>query len=134
MSKSTKTTQENKPPKWAEPLLKEAAAEGMDLYKSGNGYNPYMGETRAGFSDVSLGGMNNALAATGYTGPAVSNQTWQNNPSVANARKFIEELKAKRAEAQQRAPRVDPEYAARLKALEDRLAQQNKTRRFAGSH
>ncbi|PSH64656.1 hypothetical protein CU103_12295 [Phyllobacterium sophorae] len=134
MSKTSKTTQENKPPKWAEPLLKEAAAEGMDLYKSGNGYNPYTGPTRAGFSDASLGGMNNALAATGYTGPSVTNQTWQNNPAIAQARQVIEQLKAKRATAQQRAPRVDPEYASRLQALEDRLAKEKSTRRTAGNH
>ncbi|MEP7454304.1 hypothetical protein [Phyllobacterium sp. SB3] len=98
MSKSSKTEQTNEPPSWAKPLLKEAAAEGMDLYKRGIGYTPYTGPTRTGFSDVSLGGMNDALKATGYTGPAVSNETWQNAPGIAEARQAIEALKAKRAE------------------------------------
>jgi hypothetical protein len=73
MGKSTKTTQENKPPAWAEPLLKQAASEAQGLYNQGVGYHAYTGPTQAPLSDPTLGGMNAMLAATGYTGPRISN-------------------------------------------------------------
>jgi hypothetical protein len=92
MSKSSTQKTENSPPKWAEPLLKEGAQHAMDLYNAGIGYTPYMGQTRTGFSDPTLSGMNNALAATGYTGPAVTNQTWQSGPAIQNAKDLIQQL------------------------------------------
>ena len=73
----TSTQQTNEPPAWATPLLKRAAGDAMGLYDSGQGYNVYQGPTQAGMSDQSLGGMNALLAATGYTGAPVANQTPQ---------------------------------------------------------
>jgi hypothetical protein len=39
MSKTSKTTQENKPPAWAEPLFKQSATDALNLYNSGVGGN-----------------------------------------------------------------------------------------------
>lgn len=77
MGKSTKqeTTQTNQPPKWAEPALQQAGKDALALYNSGSGYNTYTGPTTAPLSDVTLGGMNNMLAATGYQGAPVTNQS-----------------------------------------------------------
>lgn len=75
--KSTSTTQTNTPPEWAKPLLERAAGDAMGLYDSGQGYSVYQGPTQAGMSGQTLGGMNALLAATGYSGAPVQNQTPQ---------------------------------------------------------
>lgn len=74
---TTNTTQTNAPPAWARPALEKAGQEAMRLFDSGKGFNTYTGPTRAGMSDPRLAGMNALLAATGYQGPPVSNQTVQ---------------------------------------------------------
>jgi hypothetical protein len=74
---STSTTQTNSPPEWARPLLELGAADAMKMYQSGEGYNVYRGPTQAQMSGQTLGGMNSLLAATGYTGAPVQNQTPQ---------------------------------------------------------
>ena len=74
-SKKTETRQENAPPKWAAPLFKQGASEAQRLYDTRTGYNTYTGPTQAGLSDPTLSGMNNALAATGFTGSPVSNES-----------------------------------------------------------
>lgn len=101
MGKSTtqKTEQTNKPPEWAEPLLRKGAGEAMNLYDSGAGYNVYNGPTQAGFSAPTLGGMNAALAATGYSGAPVSNATWQNSPELAQVQKLLTQQAAAKAQA-----------------------------------
>lgn len=58
MSKSTKTTQENKPPAWAKPLFKESAKDATRLYNSGSGFNVYGGQTIADQSGATTGGLN----------------------------------------------------------------------------
>lgn len=73
MSKSTKTTQENKPPEWARPMLERGAKDALALYDQGIGYNTYTGPTQAPLSDPTLAGMNSLLAATGYSGSPISN-------------------------------------------------------------
>lgn len=90
MGKSSTTTQTNKPPEWSEPLLETAASDAMNLYNSGTGYNVYKGPTQAGFSDPSLSAMNSLMAATGYTGAPLSNQTWQSNPAIQQARNLLQ--------------------------------------------
>lgn len=77
MGKSSKqeTSQTNEPPAWAKPALQQAGKDALALYNSGSGYNTYTGPTMAPLSDVTLGGMNNMLAATGYQGAPVSNQS-----------------------------------------------------------
>lgn len=57
-SKSTKTTQENKPPAWATPLFKQSAGEASRLYNSGSGGNTFMGDTVAGLSGTTMSGVN----------------------------------------------------------------------------
>lgn len=74
---STSTQQTNSPPAWAEPLLQRGAADALSLYESGSGYNVYQGPTQAQMSGQTLGGMNSLLAATGYQGAPVQNQTPQ---------------------------------------------------------
>lgn len=74
---TTTQTQTNAPPAWAKPALERAGQEAMRLYSEGKGFNTYTGPTRAGMSDPRLAGMNALLAATGYQGPPVSNQTVQ---------------------------------------------------------
>lgn len=120
MSKSSTQKTENSPPAWATPLLKEGAQAGLDLYHSGEGYTPYTGDTRAGFSDPTLSGMNGALAATGYTGPTVTNASWQQNPSVLNAKAMIAKLMADRAAKQAAQPAPAPVAEPKKKPYENR--------------
>ena len=74
-SKKSETKQTNEPPAWARPLFQQAAGDAQALYDSKTGYNTYTGPTQAPLSDQTLGGMNNALAATGFTGSPVTNQS-----------------------------------------------------------
>jgi hypothetical protein len=64
MGTSTSSTQETKPPEWAEPLFKQSAAEATNLYNSGVGGNTYSGSTVAPLSDTTMSGIN-SLARTG---------------------------------------------------------------------
>jgi hypothetical protein len=63
MSKTSKTTQENKPPAWAQPLFQTSATDAMNLYKSGVGGNTYTGSTVAPLSDTTMGGINQLAQA-----------------------------------------------------------------------
>lgn len=63
MSKSTKTTTENKPPAWAEPLFKQSADEAQKLYASGSGGNTYMGSTVSPLSNTTMSGVNQLAQA-----------------------------------------------------------------------
>lgn len=74
---TTTQTQTSAPPEWARPALEMAGNEAMRLYGEGKGFNTYRGPTRVGMSDPRLAGMNALLAATGYQGAPVSNQTVQ---------------------------------------------------------
>ncbi len=74
-SKKSETKQTNEPPKWAALLFKQAAGDAQSLYDSRIGYNTYTGPTQAPLSEQTLGGMNNALAATGFSGSPISNQS-----------------------------------------------------------
>ncbi|WP_455296459.1 hypothetical protein [Brucella pituitosa] len=87
MGKSSKqeTTQTNEPPAWAKPALERAGKDALALYDSGSGYNTYTGPTMAPLSDVTLGGMNNMLAATGYQGGPVSNDSIMSQVPDVNA-------------------------------------------------
>lgn len=87
MGKSSKqeTTQTNAPPAWAKPALERAGKDALALYDSGSGYNTYTGPTMAPLSDVTLGGMNNMLAATGYQGGPVSNESIMSQVPDVNA-------------------------------------------------
>jgi hypothetical protein len=61
--KSSTTTQTSKPPEWAEPLFKEAAGIGRDLYNRGVGGNVYQGSAVAPLSDTTMAGVNRLAQA-----------------------------------------------------------------------
>jgi hypothetical protein len=72
---TTTAQQTTAPPEWARPALERAGQEAMRLYTEGKGFNTYTGPTRVGMSNPKLSGMNALLAATGYQGAPVTNQT-----------------------------------------------------------
>lgn len=74
-SKKSETTQKSEPPAWSKPLFTQAAGDALNLYNSKTGYNTYTGPTQADLSAPTLAGMNGALAATGYTGAPISNES-----------------------------------------------------------
>lgn len=122
MGKSTKseTKQTNEPPAWAKPLLQRSASEGMRLYDEGKGYNVYGGPTQAQFSDPSLAGMNSLLAATGYTGSPVTNQSVfgsqaGGNAAIQQARQQLQQqAQAKAAPAIAAAPNANAALAKKI--------------------
>jgi len=97
-SKDSKQTVENKPPAWAEPLLKQGANAAMDLYNKGVGYNVYQGPTQAQFSPTTLQGMNALLAATGG-GQPITNESVFNTPLIQQAQQAVSDIAAKNAAA-----------------------------------
>jgi hypothetical protein len=67
MSKTSKTTQESKPPAWAGPLFVRSAQDAQKLYDSGAGGNTYMGSTVAPLSATTMRGVNQlAQAGSGW--------------------------------------------------------------------
>ena len=63
MSKTSKTTQENKPPEWAAPLFTQSATDAGRLYNSGVGGNTYTGSTVAPLSGTTMQGVNQLAQA-----------------------------------------------------------------------
>lgn len=63
MSKTSKTTQENKPPAWAEGLFSQSAADAGRLYNSGAGGNTFTGSTVAPLSGTTMQGVNQLAQA-----------------------------------------------------------------------
>lgn len=63
MSKTSKTTQENRPPQWAEGLFKTSAADAQRLYDSGVGGNTYTGSTVSDLSGTTMQGVNQLAQA-----------------------------------------------------------------------
>lgn len=74
-SSKQETKQTNEPPSWAKPALERAGQDALKLYDSGVGYNTYTGPTQTDLSAPTLGGMNGILAATGFQGAPVTNQS-----------------------------------------------------------
>lgn len=74
---TTTQTQTAEPPAWAKPAFERAGQEAMRLFDSGAGFHTFTGPTRVNMSDPRLAGMNALLAATGFQGPPVTNQTVQ---------------------------------------------------------
>lgn len=93
MGKSTTSKQTSEPPAWAKPLLTKAASEGMRLYDAGAGHNVYGGPSQAPLSGATLGGMNALLAATGYGGAPITNDSI--NSLVPNIQPLIEQAAAR---------------------------------------
>jgi hypothetical protein len=63
MSMGSKTTTENKPPKWATPLFSQSAREAQAAYASGKGGNVYQGDTTAGLGDTTQSGISGIQSA-----------------------------------------------------------------------
>jgi hypothetical protein len=63
MSKTSKTTQENKPPAWAAPLFVKSAQDAQKLYDTGTGGNTFMGSTVAPLSATTMQGVNQLAQA-----------------------------------------------------------------------
>lgn len=63
MGSKTSSTQENKPPDWAEDAFKLSGDETMRLYQSGAGGNPYQGSAVADLSDTTMQGVNQTAQA-----------------------------------------------------------------------
>lgn len=63
MSKTSKTTQENKPPAWAAPLFVKSAQDAQHLYDSGSGGSTFMGSTVAPLSGTTMAGVNQLAQA-----------------------------------------------------------------------
>lgn len=63
MGSSSSTTQENKPPAWAEGAFKTAGSEAQKIYASGQGGNVYQGSTVAQPSAATTSGIENLYNA-----------------------------------------------------------------------
>src|SRR5690606_18672351 len=98
----TEARQENAPPAWAAPLFKKGASEAQHLYDTKTGYNTYTGPTQADLSAPTLSGMNNALAATGFTGAPISNESI--NAGIPDVMAIMQQALANRPPPQQAAP------------------------------
>jgi hypothetical protein len=59
----SKTTTENKPPKWAKPLFEKSATEATSIYDSGKGGNVYQGDTTAGLGTTTQSGISGLSSA-----------------------------------------------------------------------
>jgi hypothetical protein len=98
------TTQRSEPPAWAKPALERVGQEALRFYDEGRGYNVYTGPTVAPMSPTTLAGMNALLAATGYRGAPIENQTAQQMfPDVSAM--IAELLRQKEAERNNPPPR-----------------------------
>lgn len=63
MSTTSKTTQTNSPPAWAQGLFETSAADAQRLYDSGVGGQTYTGSTVAPLSDTTMQGVNRLYQA-----------------------------------------------------------------------
>lgn len=95
---TTTAQQSSEPPAWARPALERAGMESMRLYDEGKGYNTYTGPTRVDMSNPKLAGMNALLAATGYGGAPVSNETVKG--MVPDARAIMAQILANKPQPQ----------------------------------
>lgn len=75
MATESKSTTENKPPKWAEPLFKQSASQATDIYNSGKGGNVYQGDTTAGLGDTTQSGISGVQSTVGGLPSASSSGT-----------------------------------------------------------
>jgi hypothetical protein len=116
MGKTTKTTQENRPPAWALPGLETAGRDALDLYNRRVGFDTYRGPTQADLSDVTLGGMNSLLAATGYQGGPVSNQSI--NANIPDVEAIMQQILGSRPDGLPVQPPQDQEADFRRRFLQ----------------
>lgn len=77
MSTTTSSTQESKPPAWAQPLFSQSADEASKLYNSGVGGNTYTGSTVAPLSGTTMGGINQLATAGANTNTAGTRPLFQ---------------------------------------------------------
>jgi hypothetical protein len=92
MGKSSTQTAKSEPWKEAQPYIKESMQGAQDLYRSGQGFNPYPGSMVVPFSGQTMDALNgmegiaragnpNAVAAQGWAGDIMSGKNLDNpNP------------------------------------------------------
>lgn len=91
MESSTKSTQENKPPAWAEPLFKQSATEARNLYNSGVGGNNYAGSTVSDLSGTTMSGINSLAQAGANTNTAGTRPLLQGIGAAATGPSYAEQ-------------------------------------------
>jgi hypothetical protein len=92
MSKTSKTTQENNPPAWAQPLFSTSAKDAMNLYNSGSGGNTYTGSTVAPLSGTTMGGVNQLAQAGQGWDTSGTRPLYQGLGAAAVSNPFISQL------------------------------------------
>lgn len=90
--KTSKTTQENNPPAWAQPLFTKSASEAGSLYDSGRGGRTFPGSTVAPLSGTTMQGVNQlAQAGQGWDTSGTRN-LYQGIGEAAVSNPFMGEL------------------------------------------
>lgn len=92
MSKTSKTTQENKPPEWAAPLFTKSATDAGKLYDSGSGGQTYQGSTVAPLSGTTMQGVNQLANAGRAWDTSGTRPLYQGIGSAAVSDPFMGEL------------------------------------------
>lgn len=91
MATTTKSSQESKPPAWAQPLFEQSATEASNLFNSGSGGNVYTGNTVAGLSDTTMGGINALNNAGANTNTAQTRPLFQGIGAAATGPSYSEQ-------------------------------------------
>ncbi len=91
MSSTTKSTQESKPPAWAQPLFEQSAKEAGNLYASGSGGNTYTGSTVSPLSDTTLSGANQLATAGANTNTAGTRPLFEGLGAAATGPSYAEQ-------------------------------------------
>lgn len=91
MSSTTKSTQESKPPAWAQPLFEQSAQEAQGLYNSGSGGNNYAGSTVSDLSGTTMSGINSLAQAGANTNTAGTRPLLQGLGAAATGPSYAEQ-------------------------------------------
>lgn len=91
MSSTTKSTQESKPPAWAQPLFTQSATEAKNLYNSGSGGNTYTGPTVSGLSGTTMNGVNQLATAGANTNTAGTRPLYQGIGAASTGPSYAEQ-------------------------------------------
>lgn len=91
MTSTTTSTQESKPPAWAQPLFEQSATEAQNLFNSGSGGNVYTGPTVAPLSGTTMGGINALAGAGANTNTAQTRPLFQGIGAAATGPSYSEQ-------------------------------------------
>lgn len=91
MTSTTTSTQESKPPAWAQPLFEQSATEAQNLYNSGAGGNVFTGPTVADLSGTTMGGINALNNAGSNTNTAQTRPLFQGLGAAATGPSYSEQ-------------------------------------------